>query len=288
VEYAINPWMDPSTPTDAGLATRQWERLCALLTSLGHHVEQVDAVPGLPDMVFAANAATVIDGRALIAAFRHPQRAPEADAFETWFRAHGYRQARKARLVNEGEGDHLVAGGLILAASGFRTARESHGETAGYFGRPVVSLTLVDPRFYHLDTALAVLDEHQIMYYPPAFSAQSREQLRSLFPEAIEAAEDDAVAFGLNAVSDGRHVVLPAAATALADQLAARGYDPVGVDMSELLKGGGGPKCCILELRDTVAATAASAAAGTTGAVPAGVRAHHRPNGGHTPGSTRT
>ena len=284
VEYAINPWMDPSRPTDSRLAARQWEHLCALLTALGHRVDRVEAVPGLPDMVFAANAATVIDGRVLVAAFRHPERAPEADAFDAWFRAHGYREVRRARCVNEGEGDHLVAGGLILAANGFRTEPASHDETARYFGLPVLELTLVDPRFYHLDTALAVLDEQQIMYYPPAFSRHSRERLRSLFPDAIEADESDAVALGLNAVSDGRHVILPAAATALADQLAAHGYQPIGVDLGELLKGGGGPKCCILELRDTAVAPAATAAAhGAT--VRTGVRAHHRSAEGRPPGS---
>ena len=54
---------------------------------------------------------------------------------------------------------------------------------------------------------------------------------------------------GLNAVSDGLHVVLPAAAKGLAAQLADHGFEPIGVDTSELLKGGGGPKCCSLELR---------------------------------------
>ncbi|QMU73811.1 amidinotransferase [Streptacidiphilus sp. P02-A3a] len=284
VEYAINPWMDPRLPTDSRLAARQWERLCGLLTGLGHRVDRVEAVPGLPDMVFAANAATVIDGRVLVAAFRHPERAPEAAAFGAWFRAHGYREVSTARAVNEGEGDHLLAGGRILAANGFRTSRASHDETARYFGRPVVELTLVDPRFYHLDTALAVLDDQQVMYYPPAFSQRSREQLRALFPDAIEAEERDAVALGLNAVSDGRHVVLPAAATALADRLAARGYQPIGVDLSELLKGGGGPKCCILELRAAAAAAAAPVAAGRGHGVPTGARAHHRTADGRPPG----
>ncbi len=54
---------------------------------------------------------------------------------------------------------------------------------------------------------------------------------------------------GLNAVSDGRHVVLPIQARSLAAQLRERGFEPIGVDMSEVLKGGGGPKCCTLELR---------------------------------------
>jgi len=248
VDYAINPWMDPARPVDTALAVHQWEGLRDLLRGLGHGVEEVDPRPGLPDMVFAANAATVVGDRALVATFRHRERAAESDAFQEWFRTRGYRTCR-ARGLNEGEGDHLLIDGMILAAEGFRTARESHRETAEHFGRPVVGLELVDPRFYHLDTALAVLDDREVMYYPQAFSAGSRDRLRQLFPTAVLATAEDAAVLGLNAVCDGRHVVLPAAATGLATRLAERGFDPIGVDLSELLRGGGGPKCCTLELR---------------------------------------
>lgn len=115
-------------------------------------------------------------------------------------------------------------------------------------GLPVHTLTLVDPRFYHLDTALAVLDDTTVAYYPPAFTAASRDRLCALFPDAIEVGSADAYALGLNAVSDGRHVVHPVAATGFADQLRAAGFVPIGVDLSELLKGGGSVKCCTLEL----------------------------------------
>ena len=112
----------------------------------------------------------------------------------------------------------------------------------------MVTLELVDPRFYHLDTALAVLDDTTIAYYPPAFTERSRTTAESLFPDAIEVASSDAYVLGLNAVSDGKHVVHPAAATGFAEQLYAAGFDPVGVDLSELLKGGGSVKCCTLEV----------------------------------------
>jgi N-dimethylarginine dimethylaminohydrolase len=113
---------------------------------------------------------------------------------------------------------------------------------------PVVSLELIDPRFYHLDTALAVLDDSTVAFYPPAFSAESRQRLRHLFPDAIEADEADANVFALNAVSDGRHVVLPSAATGFAERLRTAGFHPIGVDLSELFKGGGSVKCCTLEV----------------------------------------
>jgi N-dimethylarginine dimethylaminohydrolase len=249
VDYAINPWMDPAQPTDTALAIRQWERLYWLYRRLGHTVELIEPVPGLPDMVYAANGATVLDGRALVATFRYPERAPESSAYQDWFRDRGYREVRRAGHVNEGEGDHLVAGGRVLAGTGFRTSRAAHAEAGEVFGVPVTTLTLVDPRFYHLDTALAVLDDDQVMYYPEAFDADSRAVLRALYPDAVLADRADAEVFGLNAVSDGRRVLLPEAAKNLAGRLADEGYEPIPVDVSELLKGGGGAKCCTLELR---------------------------------------
>jgi N-dimethylarginine dimethylaminohydrolase len=249
VSYAINPWMDPGTPTDAAAAMAQWDRLRQLYLGLGHEVRTIEPVPGLPDMVYAANGGTVVGGRALGARFRYPQRAAEAGAYLDWFRGHGYPDARQPEHVNEGEGDILAASGTLLAGHGFRTDPAAAAELAATFGLPVVSLRLVDPRYYHLDTALCVLDEDTAMYYPAAFDDASRAAIMAQFAELIEAKDEDAEVLGLNAVSDGRHVVLPAQARNLAAQLAERGFVPLGVDMSELLKGGGGPKCCTLELR---------------------------------------
>jgi N-dimethylarginine dimethylaminohydrolase len=249
VRYRINPWMDPAKPTSNPLALAQWDNLRTLLVGLGHRVDVLEPAPDLPDMVFAANGATVLDGRVLVARFRYPQRAGESAHYLDWFRAHGFDTVAQAGWHNEGEGDYLVTGRVILAGTGFRTDRRSHAEARQILGRPVIGLDLVDPRFYHLDTALAVLDEDEIMYYPPAFAPDSRARLREMFPDAIRADDADAEAFGLNAVSDGRHVVLPEVATGLAARLRERGFHPIGVDLSELLKAGGSAKCCTLELR---------------------------------------
>jgi N-dimethylarginine dimethylaminohydrolase len=248
VTYRINPWMQPEKPTYPDLAVLQWERLRNLYLGLGHQVEDLDPRAALPDMVFAANGATVVDGVALSARFRYPQRADEAVAHRDWLRSRGFR-VHDAVAVNEGEGDFIVAGRRILAGTGFRTDRAAHDEARRHFDREVIALNLVDPRFYHLDTALAVLDEDEIMYYPEAFAPDSRRLLAQLYPHAVLASEADAAAFGLNAVSDGRHVVLAEQAVDLAEQLWTRGYVPIGVDLSELMKSGGGAKCCTLELR---------------------------------------
>jgi N-dimethylarginine dimethylaminohydrolase len=249
VTYAINPWMRPDTPADATVAMSQWASLRQAHLDLGHDVRTIEPVAGLPDMVFAANGALVVGGTVLGVRFRYPQRAAEADAYLQWFRDRGYADVRESSHVNEGEGDILFAGQALLAGHGFRSDKAAADELAAVFGLPVVSLRLVDPRFYHLDTALCVLDSDTAMYYPAAFDDASRAAIVAHFAELIEAKDEDAEVLGLNAVSDGRHVVLPAQARGLAAQLTVHGFEPVPVDMSELLKAGGGPKCCTLELR---------------------------------------
>ncbi|MFJ2113824.1 dimethylargininase [Streptomyces sp. NPDC087850] len=251
VTYSINPWMNPAKPVDPALALAQWEDLRDRHLALGHTVSLLDPVPGLPDMVFAANGATVIDGLVLGARFRHPERHGEAAAHLEWFRTHGYADIREPVHINEGEGDFAVTASWLLAGRGFRASPHAHAEAQEFFGRPVIGLDLVDPRYYHLDTALCVLDDRadEIMYYPDAFSPGSRAVLARLFPDALIADAADAAAFGLNAVGDGRHVLLPHSATGLFAPLRARGYEPLGMDLGELLKGGGSVKCCTQELR---------------------------------------
>lgn len=125
--------------------------------------------------------------------------------YDTWFKAAGY-EVYRPESVCEGEGDLVWTGRYLLAGTGFfRTTREAHREVQEFFGHPVISLTLVDPHFYHLDTALFVLDEENVAYFPEAFSPGSREVLTRLFPDAVLATRDDALAFGLNSVSDAAH-----------------------------------------------------------------------------------
>lgn len=254
VAYAINPWMDPSRPVDTDRAVAQWETLRATYVAFGHRVHVLESVRGLPDMVFAANGAFSIDGVVYGARFRHSFRTAEAAAHRQFYPQIGaqWRYVEPTE-INEGEGDFVylpaAQGGLILAGHGFRTEPTAHGELQEVLGRPVVSLQLIDPRFYHLDVALAAIDDHNIVYYPQAFSAGSRQVLRRLFPDALIADTTDALAFGLNLVSDGRNVVLSAEASGLATKLAAAGYAPVPVELFELKKGGGSVKCCVAELR---------------------------------------
>ncbi len=254
VSYRINPWMHPQEPTDTALALQQWNTLYDTFVRLGHDVHLIDPIEGLPDMVYTANGGFAIDGVAYGAKFAYPQRAPEGPAFMRWFADNGFEVVEPVS-VNEGEGDFLLVGTRILAGTGFRSTTDSHAELRRIFDRDVVSLTLVDPRFYHLDTALAVLDplkddeDANIAYVPAAFDETSRRTLEELYPDAVIVSEDDAAILGLNSISDGYNVVIARRAVGFERQLRERGYNPIGVDLSELLRGGGGVKCCTLELR---------------------------------------
>lgn len=248
VSYRINPWMHPEDPTDTSLALKQWNVLYETYQNLGFDVQLIEGLPGLPDMVYAANGGFVVDGIAYGAKFHYPERGPEGPAYMDWFREHGF-DVREPVETNEGEGDFLLVGDTILAASGFRSDTGSHQEIAAIYGREVVSLQLINPSYYHLDTALAVIDPTTIAYLPSAFDEPSLAILRERYPDAIIATEEDASILGLNSFSDGHNVVIAERATSFARDLADRGYNPIGVDLSELLLGGGGVKCCTLELR---------------------------------------
>jgi len=248
VSYRINPWMHPEDPTDTSLALKQWNVLYETYQNLGFDVQLIEGLPGLPDMVYAANGGFVVDGIAYGAKFHYPERGPEGPAYMDWFREHGF-DVREPVETNEGEGDFLLVGNTILAASGFRSDTGSHQEIAAIYGREVVSLQLINPSYYHLDTALAVIDPTTIAYLPSAFDEPSLAILRERYPDAIIATEEDASILGLNSFSDGHNVVIAERATTFARDLADRGYNPIGVDLSELLLGGGGVKCCTLELR---------------------------------------
>ncbi|MGL4305913.1 MAG: dimethylargininase [Mycobacteriaceae bacterium] len=249
VAYTINPWMDPNSSVNANLAVTQWENLRNIYLNLGHTVDLVPPVPGLPDMVYTANGGIIINGRTMGVQFTHPERAQEAPAYLQWMESIGLGPVHSPTHINEGEGDFLVISNRILAGTGFRTEPDAHHEVSAFFDMPVVTLELVDPHYYHLDTALTVLDDNNIAYYPDAFSFASQEKLRELYPDALIANTEDAQVLGLNAVSDGYNVILSSGAINLISTLKNEGYNPIPVDFSELLKGGGGVKCCTLEIR---------------------------------------
>jgi N-dimethylarginine dimethylaminohydrolase len=249
IEYEINPWMDTDNQVDQGEAQRQWQQLTEIYKKLHYQIELIEPSKGLPDMVFTANGGLVIDGKVMLPRFKYRERQPETPLFAEWFQTNGFPRVHMPKNHFEGEGDALVFGDVILAGWGFRSDREAHRELENFFGRTVISLHLVNENFYHLDTCLTILDDKTLAYFPGAFDETSRKALELVSKKLIEVDEEDAKAFGLNAVSDGENVILSDRAQGLIKQLRKEGFKPHPTSTGEFQKSGGGVKCLTLELR---------------------------------------
>ncbi len=250
IEYEINAWMHEENQVDNAVARDQWQKVYDIYTNqLGWEVALAKPVPHLPDMVFATDCCLMLDGKILLSNFRHPERQPETAHFEEWFTANGYTGMHQAKHRFEGGGDNLVCGDKILAGYGYRSDQEAAGELRTFFGREVISLHIIDPFFYHLDTSLAVLSNDTVAFYPGAIDEDSQKRLRAAIPNVIEATLEEAQGFGLNAVSDGHTIITSNESESLLQKYRTAGFATIGTPILEFRKSGGGVKCMTLELR---------------------------------------
>jgi N-dimethylarginine dimethylaminohydrolase len=252
IEYEINPWMSRLRGADPRIAQDQWEHLHRVLTdTCGATVELLEPRPGLPDLVFTANAGFVTPCLVILSRFRFPARSGEEPVFAEWFAQHGMSVLRTPEDVFfEGAGDALRCGENLFCGYHFRSEIRSHEFLSEMLKERVLSLQLADPRFYHLDTCFCPLADGELIYYPPAFDDYARRVIRENVARTIEVTDADAIRFGCNAVRVGRHVVLNTGCTELESALRDRGYEPHPVDLSEYLKSGGAAKCLTLQLND--------------------------------------
>jgi N-dimethylarginine dimethylaminohydrolase len=251
IEYEINPWMHTDNQVISDLALEQWEKLRSIYENdFGWKVKLIEPVEKLPDMVFTANGALVIDGKVALPTFRAPDRQPETAYFKKWFEENGYTEFLEPKYDFEAEGDALVWNDIIFAGYPWRSDQPVHKELASFFNRQVVSLQMVDARFYHLDTCLTIVNDETIAIWPPAFTAETIKKLHDIVPNVIEANDDDAKAYGLNAMSNGNIIVLPEKATNLINKYHEMNMEVIETPISEYQKSGGGVKCLTLELRD--------------------------------------
>ena len=217
VAYRINPWMRPSAWAESlrPEAIAASGALRAALEGLGARVETVPAQPGLPDLVFTANAAVVLDGKVLLARFRHPERQGEEAPFRAAFQDLRVRGLVReilelpAGLYHEGAGDGLwdAPRQLFWTGYGQRSDHAAGAAIAAAFDRRVIALELASPRFYHLDTCFRPLSGGEVLYYPPAFTPEALARIEANVAPAdrLVATDADAAAFCVNAVSIDRY-----------------------------------------------------------------------------------
>ena len=259
VTYSINPWMDPQAWADKGAALHeqaqaQWAGLYRALTAAGATIETLPAKPGLPDLVFTANAAVMLDRKVLLARFRHGERQAEEPLFAQAFAALKTRgliddiRAMPDGIKLEGAGDCIFDArrGLFWMGCGFRSDAQAAARVADYFGVRCVTLPLADPSFYHLDTAFCALPCGGVIYYPAAFTPVALSEIHAWVAAAdrIALTRADADRFAANAVCVGRSIVLSSASGALKRKLAARGYTVIETPL-DMFRRSGGSACCL-------------------------------------------
>lgn len=255
VDYVINPWMEGNVHRSSReQAQEQWNKLYQVLKTYAT-VTLVDPQIGWPDMVFTANAGLVLENTVVLSRFFHTERQGEEPHFQAWFEAQGYTvHTLPKSLPFEGAGDALLdrAGQWLWAGYGFRSELDSHPYLAKWLGVEVLSLRLVDQRFYHLDTCFCPLTDGYLLYYPPAFDTYSNHliELRVPAEKRIPVDEVDAVNFACNSVNVDRVVIMNQASAGLKRALGDRGFTIVETPLGEFLKAGGAAKCLTLRMTE--------------------------------------
>jgi lysine-ketoglutarate reductase/saccharopine dehydrogenase-like protein (TIGR00300 family) len=257
VDYVINPWMEGNIhKSSRDQAVEQWQKLHHVLKEVAI-VELVQPQRGVPDMVFTANAGLVLGQNAVLSRFYYPERQGEEPYFKTWFEDNGFQVFELPKdLPFEGAGDALLdrEGRWLWAGYGFRSELDSHPYIAKWLDIEVLSLRLIDDRFYHLDTCFCPLTGGYVLYYPGAFDSYSNHLIQKRVPETkrIAIAEADAVNFACNAVNVGQKVVMNKASESLKQQLEDIGFNIIETPLTEFLKAGGAAKCLTLRINEPV------------------------------------
>jgi N-dimethylarginine dimethylaminohydrolase len=265
VSYVINPWMEGNVALCRNdVAQRQWQALAKAIDEVAQ-VDRVTAEPGLPDMVFTANAGLVLGNTFVLSRFRHAERQGEEPHFAEWFAGQGFKVEKLPQELSfEGAGDALLDRGeaRLWMGHGHRTDAACAPLLSSMLDIEVETLTLIDERFYHLDTCFCPLEGGYLMYYPAAFDEASQAKIAARIPSKrrIAVADADALDFACNAVNCGRHVFLNRASDGLVQELEARGFVTIQTPLTEFMKAGGSAKCLTLKLNELRRTTARAVA----------------------------
>lgn len=257
VDYVINPWMEGNIhKSSRDRAVDQWQNLYHIIKDRAI-VDLIPAEKGWPDLVFTANAGLLLGQNVVLSRFLHPERQGEEPYFKKWFEENGYTVYELPKdLPFEGAGDALLdrEGRWLWAGYGFRTELDSHPYLAKWLDVEVISLRLVDPRFYHLDTCFCPLSGGYLLYYPPAFDSYSNHLIERRVAEEkrIVLSEPDAINFGCNSVNINNTVIMNKASEPLKQRLTGLGYEVLETPLTEFLKAGGAAKCLTLRTIEPV------------------------------------
>lgn len=244
VDFKINPWMQIGS-VNQKRAQKQWNELVNLYQKLGVKVEVIEQDKNCPDMVFSTDQAIIYNQKSvLLSRFRYQERRGESSYYAQWYKNNNYHLRRLPKgLYFEGEGETQTWRNKLLIGTGFRTSKKAALKVGEILGKEVVTLKLLDERFYHLDTCLMALNNKVVFYYPKAFSKDSRAKLKKLIPTLIEFKKSDVMNFAANSMVVNSTVVMQIGNKRLANLVSKHRYQVKSIDLGEFMKAGGGAHC---------------------------------------------
>ncbi len=246
VVYSINPWMQ-GAKVDKPIAMNQWLKMKNALQMWGVKTELIGQKRDLPDMVFTANAGTVLENKVVLSNFRFDERAKETNIFEEWFVDHGYETCRLPKKIKfEGCGDTIIWKDKMIGGYGLRSELGGVRRAAKILGLELIPLKLRHPIFYHLDTCFCLISDHCAIYYPGAFTPSALRKIKAMNIDLIEIDVTDAALFACNSIVYEENILMPAGPRKVVEQLEIRGYTITQINTSEFLKSGGSLQCMTL------------------------------------------
>jgi len=245
IKYQINPWMQGKI--NKSLAIKQWLNLKKEIEQfLQIKVEEIQPRQNLPDMVFTTDSAIIHKNKAVCANFKYRQRQKESFILAEFLKQKGFKTLKISDNYCFEGGDFLFWQNYLLCGYGFRTDLAAHKIIAQIFEKTPISLKLINPYLYHLDTALFPVG-NKLFFYPQAFDPSSIEKIKNLGQtQAINRA--DALALGLNSLSFGKKIIANSLSNGCLNCLTSEGFKIKKLDISEFLKSGGGIHCLACQI----------------------------------------
>jgi N-dimethylarginine dimethylaminohydrolase len=250
IKYSINPWMNPAIRVNKEEAFKQYNALKNAFEKAGGKI--IELVPGknLPDMVYTSNAGYAEGDVFIKANFKAHQRQHESNNAEKYFKHNGYQVFDiPENIIFEGEGDLIRSKSKYFFGWGQRSDLIANDYLEDIIGKEIISLELVNPYFYHLDTCLAPLNDNIVVINDSAFSEESLVKIYEKFRTVITTNEQDNSVLASNLlVIDNTVFIGKGISDDLKEGITKLKFKVIETEMSEFLKGGGSVKCLALEI----------------------------------------
>ncbi len=250
IEYAINPWMHIEAKVNREKVLEEFKQLKQIYSKLGAQFNEIQPTKGLPDQVYTTDMGLPVGKLFIKSNFKYGQRKPEATIGAEYFTSLGYAIYNIPPSISfEGEGDLIKNGDRYFMGWGQRTSYEAEEYLSIALQKEIIPLKLKNPSFFHLDTCFAPLNKDVAIYYPKAFSTDSKQTLAKYFKELIAIEQHDADVFACNLVILDKHIIIhEGLSPELKNKMEQYGFTVHSLDMTEYLKGGGSVKCVSLQI----------------------------------------